>query len=56
MPSAFSLELRQQRARAAEQLEQALRAEDLFSVEVATARMDELDGLAGHYGEDPACV
>lgn len=48
MSITFSLELRQQRVRATDQLDWALRAGDDFLAEAAMARIEELDHLATH--------
>ena len=52
MRSAFNAELRLQRQHAQHQLESAQRTDDTFLAEAMLARIDELDELAAHHGED----
>jgi phage shock protein A len=52
MRSAFNDELRLQRQRAQHQLESAQRVGDSFLADAVLARIDELEELAAHHGED----
>jgi hypothetical protein len=52
MRTAFNDELRLQRQSAQRQIEAAQRAGDMFLAEVLMIRIDELDELAAHHGEE----
>ena len=52
MRTAFNDELRLQRQSAQRQIEAAQRAGDMLLAEVLMIRIDELDELAAHHGEE----